>query len=237
MLNITNTGSIADMIREVRDIPARLVPYAASTALTRTAQRIVKEDMPAEMSRVFNNPTRYALNSLFLVPATAKTLSARVMVKDLAAPNSVVPEKFLQPEVEGGGRRKKRFEKSLRYAGILQPNEWAMPGAGLKLDVSGNVNGAIVRSILALAEKKGGKKARGTKGSGVFAGQIGKTRGVWERSGKGAERKVTPLFIFTKANPDYSQRLDFAGVAEKAAEKHFRNEFAIAIDALMKRSS
>jgi len=236
MLNITNTGSIAQMIREVRDVPARVLPYAVSTALTRTAQRAAKEDLPAEMRRVFDRPTPYTLNSLFVKPSTAFTLSARVMVKDTAG-TGVVPEKFLQPEVEGGGRGQKGMEKALRYAGILRSGERVVPSHDMKLDAFGNVPGARVRSILASVEKPGGKKARGAKGSGIFAGQIGKTRGIWERSGKGKARKVTPLFIFTQAQPQYRSRLDFAGVVERVADKHFRNEFSKALDALTKRYS
>lgn len=236
MLNITNTGSIAQMIREVRDIPARVIPYAASTALTRTAQRAAKEDLPAEMRRVFDRPTAYTLNSLFVKPSTAKTLSARVMVKDTAGAG-VVPEKFLQPEVEGGARREKGMEKALRYAGILRNGERVVPSHDMKLDAFGNVPGARVRSILASVEKPGGKSARGAKGSGIFGGQIGRARGIWQRSGKGKARKVTPLFIFIAAQPQYRSRLDFTGVVESVADKHFRNELAIAIDAMMKRPS
>lgn len=237
MLNITNTGSIAQMIREVRDVPARIVPYAASTALTRTAQRAAKDDLPAEMRRVFDRPTAYALNSLRVVPSTAQTLSARVMVKDVAG-SGVAPEKFLQPEVEGGGRREKGMEKALRYAGLLRSGERVVPSHEMKLDAFGNVPGSRVRSILASVEKPGGKSARGTKGSGIFAGQIGKTRGIWQRSGKGRKgRKVTPLFIFTSSQPQYRTRLDFAGVAKKTAEKHFLPEFEKALEAMLKRTS
>jgi hypothetical protein len=236
MLNITNTGSIAQMIREVRGIPTRVIPYAASTALTRTAQRAAKEDLPAEMNRVFDRPTPYTLNSLFVKPSTAFTLSARVMVKDTAG-SGVVPEKFLQPEVEGGGRGQKGMEKALRYAGILRSSERVVPSHEMKLDAFGNVPGSRIRSILASVEKTGGKSARGAKGSGIFAGQIGRTRGIWQRSGKGKTRKVAPLFIFTQAQPQYRSRLDFTGVTERVAEKHFRNEFAVAVDALMKRNS
>ena len=236
MLNITNTGSIADIIREVRGIPTRVIPYAASTALTRIAKRAAKDDLPAEMRRVFDRPTAYTLNSLFVKPSTAQSLSARVMVKDTAGAG-VVPEKFLQPEVEGGTRREKGMEKALRYAGILRSGERVVPSHDMKLDAFGNVPGARVRSILASVEKPGGKSARGGKGSGIFGGQIGKTRGIWQRSGKGKARKVTPLFIFIQAQPQYRARLDFTGVAERVAEKHFRNEFAIAVDAMLKRPS
>lgn len=230
MLNITATGSIAQMISEVRGIPARVIPYAASTALTRVAQLAAKEELPAEMRRVFDRPTPYALNSLFVQASTVQTLSARVMVKNTAG-SGVVPENFLQPEVEGGGRRDKGLEKALRYAGVLRSGERVVPSREIALDAYGNVPGGKVRSILNQLSVSTGK------GPGVFAGEvgIGRTRGIWLRAGKGKGRKITPLFIFTKAAPKYRPRLDFNAVAERTAKKHFLNEFTKASDAIMKR--
>lgn len=113
MLNFSSTGSIAEMIASVRDVPARRVPYAVSTALTRTVRRAAKDDLPAKMALVFDRPTCYTLNSLFVVPSKVSTLSARVMVKNRTS-TGVVPEKFLQPEVKGGPRGEKGIEKALR---------------------------------------------------------------------------------------------------------------------------
>lgn len=230
MLNITRTGSIAQMLREVRDIPARVLPYAASTALTRVAQLAAKEDLPAEMRRVFDRPTPYALNSLFVRASTTQTLSARVMVKNTAGAG-VVPENFLQPEVEGGGRRDKGLEKALSYAGILRSGERVVPSREIALDAYGNVPGGKVRSILTQLRASTGK------GPGVFAGEVGisRTRGIWLRAGKGKGRKITPLFIFTKAAPKYRPRLDFGAVAERTAKKHFLKEFIKASGDIIKR--
>ena len=236
MLNITNTGSIAQMIREVRGIPTRVIPSAVRNALNSTAKIAVEKYLPDEMRRVFDRPTPYALNSLRVEEATKENLVARVMVKDKAGAG-VVPEKFLLAEVEGGSRRQKGMESALSYAGILRGSERAVPGDGIKLNAFGNVSGAMVRSILARVEKTGGKTAKGRKGSGIFAGQIGKTRGIWERSGTGKSRKLKPLFIFTQTQPQYRSRLDFTGVVERVANKYFREEFSKAVDDLMKKQS
>lgn len=232
MLNITNTGSIADIIREVRGIPTRVVPYAASTALTRTAQRAAKDDLPDEMRRVFDRPTPYALNSLFVEPSTAKTLSARVMVKNTAG-RGVTPENFLLAEVDGGGRREKGFEKALRYSGILRSGERVVPSHELNLDAYGNVPGARIRSIMTKL------KSTGKKSGSMFAGEIGKKRirGIWMRHGSGRARSVTPLFIFTETEPQYRPVFDFAGTVERTVRKDFQDEFSKAVDALMKRPS
>lgn len=224
MLTIRNTtGSIAEVIASIRDVPARVVPYAASIALTRTAQVAAKTDIPRAMRLAFDNPTPYTLNSLFVVPSTKETLSARVMVKDSVS-RGVIPEKFLLPEVEGGGRNEKGFEKALRFGGWLKSGERVIPARDTPLDSFGNVSGATIRGILATLEKPGGgrgKRTKGKYGSGLFAGQIGHTRGIWRREG----RKVKPLFIFTTKQPLYRARLDFEGIALKTANTNFRPEF------------
>ncbi len=227
MITVTRTGSIANIIASVRDVPARLVPYAAATALTRCAVRAKTTDIPNAMRAVFDRPTPYAINSLFVVPAKKDQLSARIMVKNEAG-RGVVPENFLFPEVAGGGRREKGFERALRYGGFMQQNERAIPAAGVKLDAYGNVSGPKIRSILTAlkASPQGGAAKRpGT----VFAGKVRKTRGVWQRKAKGG---LLPLFIFTTKAPAYSQRLDFTGVAQKTAQRNFKDEFAAAFNAL-----
>ena len=72
MLTIRNTtGNNAQVIaNSIRDLPARVVPYVASTALTRTARIAAKTDLPDAMRSVFDNPTPVTLNSLFVKPST-----------------------------------------------------------------------------------------------------------------------------------------------------------------------
>lgn len=258
MLNITNTGSIAQMIRDVRGIPTRVIPYAASTALTRTAQRAAKEDLPAEMRRVFDRPTPYTLNSLFVKPSTTQTLSARVMVKDRTSSNGTVAEDFILPSVEGGGRKEKRFERSLRYSGILAPGWRATLGQGAKLDGFGNMQRGEMQRILtavggsfdrAQNKTKSAKSLKNAKNAPYFAitpftstfrgGQhvtlaARMQPGIYRREGK---RSIKPALIFTNKQPQYRPRLDFTGVVERVAEKYFRDEFSKAVDALMKRQS
>ena len=232
MLNIRNTqGNIADVIRAARDIPARVIPYAASTAMTRVASRAAKTDLPAAMNRSFDRPTRWTLNSLAITPASRDKLSARIFVKDAAA-KGTVPEKYLVPEVEGGQRRKKRFERALWFAGVLDSGERIMPGRQITLDANGNMPTALINSVLAWARSGAGPKAKasGRGASRVKAqnprgyflfGKPGGVRGVAQRSGA----IFMPVMIFTKTQPVYRPLLDFTGVAEQTARTHFGPEF------------
>lgn len=228
MITIKSTGSIADIISKVQDVPARLVPYAAATALTRCAVIAKTDSLPGAMRRVFDRPTNYALNSLFVQPATKDKLSARVMVKNEAG-RGVVPENFMFPEVAGGQRREKGFERALRYGGHLRAGERAMPGQGIKLDAFGNVSGPKVRSVLSAIASQKSTKRRGE----VFVGEVRGTRGVWQKK---AKRGVMPLFIFTRSQPNYAPRFDFTKVASDTANQHFAPEFNRALSALLTRA-
>ncbi|MDO8903975.1 hypothetical protein [Hydrogenophaga sp.] len=240
MLVISSRGprnGLADAIRSMRDIPARVLPYAASTALTRTASAIAKTDLPDEMRRVFDRPTRYTLNSLRIQAATRQTLSASIWVKDDAGGGNK-PENFLLPGVEGGSRGEKRFERALRYAGLLGAGERVMPGRQIELDANGNIPAALLRSVNAWAKSGAARKAKRTKDSkaanprGYFLfGKPGaRVRGIAQRSGP----VVMPLLIFTK-QPTYTSRLDFTGVNQRATERIFPAELDRAVNDLLSR--
>jgi len=238
MLKISRTGSVADAIASLRDVPARVLPYAAATALTRTASAIAKTELPDEMRKVFDRPTRYTLNSLRIQPATKASLIASIWVKDDAANNGTKPENFLLPGVEGGVRKEKRFERALRYAGLLGSGERVMPGRQLELDAFGGIPSVIIRSVNAWARSGAGRKTKRTKGSkatnpkGYFLfGKPGGTRGIAQRSGA----NVKPLLIFAKKPPTYSKRLDFAGITQRATERLFPAELDRAVNDLLAR--
>ena len=239
MLTISRQGpSLSDAAAFVRDVPVRMIPYATATALTRTAKHAAEVELKAEMRRVFNNPTSYTLNALRIEPATREKLSARVMVKNEAS--GIAPENFLFPQVEGGGRKAKRSEKSMRYSGVLNANEFALPGKGMTLDANGNVSGAGVRTILkALQGMTAASNGRDrSTGRTMRKGRklandlfVGKPRGgnrpdgVYRREGQ----SIRPFFIFTQSAPKYTQRLDFSGVVAEVARKRFEPEFQRAV--------
>lgn len=246
MLNISRKGpSIAEISASIRDVPGRMFPYAAATALTRCAQFAQRTELPAEMRRVFSSPVAYTLNALRVEPATKDKLIARIMVKDEGTGGSVAPEKFLQPEVEGGARGRKRMEEAMRYAGVLQSNQFAMPGGALSLDGQGNVKGSEIRTILAALKgikaasstrsRSGARLAKGRKlANDLFVGKPnGGSRpdGIWRREGK----RLRPLFVFTTDTPTYQRRLDFTGVVQKVALTRFRSEFEKAVATMQSR--
>lgn len=249
------TGRIADMVASFKDVPARVMPYAAATALTRTAQALAKTELPNEMIRVFDRPNRYTLNSLRARGANRNTLTASVWVKDDAPNNGTKPEDYLLPNVGGGGRNEKRFERAMRYAGLL-PSGWrAMPGQEAPLDQFGNLRRGEMQRILTAtrsafdpAQRKtnSARSQRNARRAQYFAvapfvGQFvggefkqAKSRlqpGVYRREG----RAIKPVLIFTRTQPVYRQRLDFVGVAERFTVETFPVEFSRAAQAILSR--
>jgi len=250
-------GRMADVTAGMRDVPARLFPYAASTAMTRVAKQVAAKDLPAAMQRVFQQPTRWTLNSLAITPATKDTLTARVFVKDSAASGGVAQEKYLLPEVDGGERRQKRFERALRFQGLITGGQFVVPTLGAELDASGNVRGATARQVLnALKrvraasdgrDRKTGKRLRkgrvlkndlflGTPSEGFGERRkprSGASMGIYRREGK----RLRMLFLVTNRRPTYRQRLDFEGTVAAVVRERFEPEFRRAVAEMEARRS
>lgn len=248
-ISATGTASVADVIAAARAVPSTVIPYAAATALTRTVQ-FAQQAVVQRMPQVFDQPTAYTLNALRIEPATRDKLSARLAVKDQAGGANTRPESYLLPEVVGGARSEKRFERALRYMGILRQGQFAMPGAAASLDAAGNVSAAEIRTILsALKAIRGGVGAKGQKaGRGkvlandLFVGTPAIGRGAGRRLRPGAAegiyrregRRIRPLFIFGKA-PTYTRQLDFDGAVSAVARDRFAVEFQRAAAAILAR--
>lgn len=239
MLSIRKSGSIAQILREARDVPARVIPYAAATALTRTAKR-AQQAIIAQMPQVFDRPTPYTLNSTFVQPASVKSMTARVAVKDWASNNGTLPEDYLLPAVLGGGRKEKRFERNMRYAGLLARGERAVLGQEAPLDAFGNLRRGEMQRILtatrssfdpAQNRSNSRRSRKNAKNAPYFAGRVKRTWGVWRREG----RRLRPVLVFVRRTPQYRARLDFDGIAERTTREFFEAEFRAAAEAIVRR--
>ena len=232
--------------------PRRLNAVMA-TALTRTAQD-VREAVRQELPRVFDRPTPYTLNSLFVRPATAQRLQSEVYFRDeLAEYKGGIPAtKFLLPQVEGGSRNLKRFEVLLRQAGHLPPGWFAVPGDGARLDAFGNVSrGQIIQVLSQLRisavggftrnmpfDERKQITAQRAAGGRFFVIKPGARvqPGVYQREfgGGGGDdgrrwNNIAPVFIFVR-RATYRPRLDFEGIATKVAAQRLPGHVQRAID-------
>lgn len=116
---------------------------ACAITLNKTG-KIVKEAEVKEMKSVFDNPTRYTINSLQLSPATKSDLKATIWFKE--------PDRYkdnphyLLPQVVGGVRHLKGFEQGIALGELV-------PALGAKIDRYGNVSMGQIRQILSVLGK------------------------------------------------------------------------------------
>ena len=213
--------------------------YATAVALTRTAKD-VREELKRQMTRDLDRPTPYTLNSLFLKPATRDKLEAVVWVKDDRATSKAgTPAvNYLLPNIEGGERHTKRFERVLQMAGHL-PKGWSVvPGQGAQVDAYGNLSrGQIIQVLSQLritptagytrnlgfgarqqitAQRKAGGRFFVMKPGGAVA------PGVYQREFGG--RNITPVMIFVRG-VGYRKRFRFFETAQRVIAGNFPRHF------------
>lgn len=151
----------------------------------------------------------------------------------------------LKAEIYGGLRKLKRHEQALSRVGILPAGMAIVPGEAAKIDAYGNMSAGQINQIIswfrAFGEQgyaanmlqKGrarlarGSKAKGTQGFAYFClkKQVGKlSPGIYQRFSFSKGSAVKPVMIFVRI-PQYRKRLDFYGVAERAAVDEFNIQF------------
>jgi hypothetical protein len=216
--------------------------YAAAVALTRTAQD-VRDAERKEMVRAFDRPTPYTLNSLFLKPAKVADLIAQVWIKDDRAGSGIPATRYLLPNIEGGLRSIKRFEKALQLAGAMPAGWFAVPGLGARIDSYGNVSAGQIIQILSQlritltagynrnvsTDPKKRAAAQRRAGGQYFALPQGRGRlvpGIYQARdfafGRAAPK---PVFIFVRSIT-YKRRFRFYEVAQAVVDQRFGGHFA-----------
>lgn len=240
----------------------RHMRFAASLALNRTAEQ-VRQAINAEMATRFDRPTPYTLRALRVRRADRDNLVAHVDFKDAVAGKGTSADRYLSPQVYGGGRAKKRSERALEAAG-MSAGRYMVPGAGATLDQYGNVSRGQIVQVLSYLQAFGesGYRANATARSRKRVAKLGRSEGGFKKIGgvqyfvsrgkdtqangrrqplaAGVWRKtgihgvdVKPVFLFTEA-PQYQPLLPFYEVAESVFEQTFDGEYEMALDAAMR---
>ncbi|MEK6530990.1 MAG: hypothetical protein AABZ23_00680 [Deltaproteobacteria bacterium] len=141
---------LEELQAEVGSLIKDRIPKMTAMTLTATAKGY-KDYALRRMPEVFDRPTPWTLSSLSVKPATVNNLNAHVWVKDKAAKGTPAV-KYLWPEVHGGGRRLKRFERALKHKGLLPEGYYAVPRRELRLDRYGNISGPMMGKIMSAAQ-------------------------------------------------------------------------------------
>ena len=229
---------------------SKQVTFATVVALNRAAY-VGAEATKDEMRKVFSSPTNWVIGGVRYVKARKDRLYSQVDFDFWGNKQQVTVEQVMKAEVYGGQRSAKRFESALRYAGVLPAGQYVVPGEAAKLDTNGNMQAGQIVQILAWFQsfQEQGYKANMTDKTKRRLGKDNKRTGAKgfqyvlirrdNRSGlhPGIYQKITfalgsslkPVMIFV-ASADYRQRLDFYGIAAKAAGQEFGRAFPIALD-------
>lgn len=234
-----DVSSAIQQLGAFSDAGKKQVTFATRVALTRTAQ-LASGALKHEMRDSFRNPTPYTMSSLFVRPATRSNLTAEVKLKDFAA-KATPAATYLAPQITGGRREMKRFERAMQSVGALPPGYRIVPGAGAQLDSYGNMSRGQIVQILAYfrAFPEAGYKANMTaqgraklalstkkrQGFRYFVGRPGRAPlGVYQSLRGGGPGSLKPVMVFVRwAN--YRKRLDFQYTVELTVKNEFNGQF------------
>lgn len=151
MISIKVDG--VDAVRTMLASTPKQASRAVEISLDATA-KVMRDDIKTAMPQVFDKPTAYTLNSLKITPTHGHNMTASVWFKD---PDRM-GEHYLVPQVDGGVRKLKGFERGLGKQEFV-------PGSGAKVNQYGNVSvGQIkqIMSVLGKAETSAGYNANAT---------------------------------------------------------------------------
>lgn len=251
-----NTLGLENMLAKIDGFSQRRMNAAIATALTRSA-RDARDEIKGMMPKVFDRPTPYALRGVFFRNANAQNLEANVWFnRDWGT--GVPQNRFLAPQVYGGGRNQKRFEKALQAKGSMPAGMFAVPTRNTKRDAYGGIDAGQLKQIISqtgtellsgytnsISQDKlkrqrafgraGGQffavpTQRGKLAPGIYLAEGAKVgRGKYQRSGS-----IKAILLF-KSSVHYTERLPFYETANAVASKAFNTYLTEAITASLAR--
>lgn len=239
-----NVSANVDQASKQLNAIRKQIPFAASLAINNTARK-VKEKEEHEIRDVFDRPTSYIQNSIFVKPSNKRNLTATVGIKDFTVKGNPAT-KILKAEISGGARRLKRYEVLLRSVGALPSGYYTVPGAAAEIDQNGNMKRSQLNKIVSYfkafpeagykansTDKTRARLAKGSKsryGVEYFVGKVGQKQqlGIWQRLIGGLGARVRPVLIFVQSN-NYEAVFDFEFVAVNTVKKEFDREFQVAV--------
>lgn len=229
--------------KHLTDVQRTKIPQITMFALNET-MFLVRAGWREEMQRVFDRPTQLTLGAVLYRKATKVRLVAEVYIRNEAS-KGTPPSKYLFPEVAGGVRRQKPFEK--RLSKLARGKAFYVPGRSMRLDASGNLPSSVIGQVLSqLAvrndptqnESKSSARSRRRQikrggGGRFFTPKFGDKRlkqgAVYERIETGFGSSVRTVLFPVDAAPSYRPRFNATQVARILFNHHFPKEFVHAM--------
>lgn len=240
-------------IASLRGLADKKINVATVAALN-DAARAGYDATRKEMASVFNRPTPWVLGGARYVKARKDKPEAKIDFDKWGNKAGVTVERVLAAEIAGGGRRHKRHEVALQRVGILPTGMGIVPGAAAKLDQFGNMSSAQIVQVISWfkafgeqgysanatdktkTKRERDNKRTGARGFSYFALAQKRGRllpGVYQRFTTAFGSSVKPVMIFVRM-PSYRKRLDFYGVADRAARAQFAVSFPRYLDQMLR---
>lgn len=244
-MEISIKDTIMDSTAWLDSVQIRQVPYAVARAINATAKDSL-EAIKREMISVFDRPTPYTLNAFRIQYATKQNWTAIVEPKNRAA-NAIPADKYLAPEIEGGSRNLKRFERALVAVGAMPQGYRAVPGAAAQLDAYGNMSRGQIVQILSffrafpemgyrsnMTNTDKAKLQKGTRAKTGFAYFVGRPGnklplGIWQKFYLGHGTAIKPIVIFV-SHASYHAIFNFNEITQKVVETKFGAHFTESLD-------
>lgn len=218
---------------------AKQATFALAVTLNRVTKPVIA-DLQKEMEDSFDRPTRWTLNSLRQYGrATPSKLETTIDFRANFG-KGIQPEVYMRPNIEGGERRLKRFERALIAVGAMPDDHYAVPGEAARLDAFGNITAGQIVQLLSyfrafpeagykanMTDKGRARLAKGNKRTGArgfvyFAGRPvpGGPMGIWQRVQFGFGSSVKPVLVFVRSTNYERGRFDYAYAAEQSIDRN-----------------
>jgi len=232
--------------RQFSELERQNLGFAVMQACNATAFEI-RQTWARTALRVFDRPTAMTQRAAQYKKATRQKLYAEIFLRDEAS-NGTPAAKYLAPQVDGGQRRKKRFEVLLQQKGAMPAGMFAVAGKGAPLDRFGNVKVGQLNKILSQLGAQtdryqnqtdvsaGRRRRKRRRGGEYFALQQRRGRllpGIYERIDTGFGSAVRSVFIFTR-QANYKPRYNIFALAQREWDRlmpfYFNRELQKALE-------
>lgn len=227
---------LRDFEAGMTDIEKRQLPYALAWALNETV-RTGRLEVQKQMETYFDRPTPYAKRGVVYDRASKNSLVAAVALTGDRTRGGLPATAFLGPQVHGGLRSLKAFERQLVERGMMVVGEVAVPAARTKLNRYGNMSQGFLNRVMAdlQVDYRGAgatrvrtdqslKRNKNYRAARFFAAKRGShlAPGIYQRDPRG--RTVFPVILFVKQKA-YAKRLPFDRIVADHVAATFNANF------------
>lgn len=218
MLNVT-LKNLPDIQRQMKGFEKQ-IPFAMALGLTRTA-KAVEADLRQTMERVFDNPKPFTVKSTYTQPARKQQLRSVVGLKDTIRQGTPAAE-YLQPQITGGKRKRKRFEHSGAFKKRLKRGQYLVPGRDARLNKYGNLTKAVIQKVTDDLKTQDLASSLGRLGANRYF-WLG-DKGVFYRQGN----KLRSLLVAVDS-ATYRAKFDFTKATSESVKRNYGPEMQRAI--------